>query len=223
MVILFDVDNTLLDNDAVTADLRTFLTNAGGADGAREYFRILEELRTATGYVDYLGTLQRYRDEHPRDFPFSDASRFLIEYPFATRLYPRALEALKHANAIGTAAILSDGDAVFQPIKIERAGLGRAVGGRVEIFAHKEAALEVVAARLPAEHYVVVDDKRRLLEAIKTQWRKRVTTVWVRQGHYAIAPDVARYAQADLDIASIGEFAGLTDEALRMAARAASP
>src|SRR5712672_1751166 len=115
MVILFDVDNTLLDNDAVTADLEAFLIREGGAEPAREYFSILEALRTELGYADYLGSLQRYRTERPRDFPFFGASRFLVDYPFAQRLYPDALAALAHAEAMGTAAILTDGDAVFQP------------------------------------------------------------------------------------------------------------
>lgn len=220
MVILFDVDNTLLDNDTVTADLGAYLARAGGAESAAEYFRILELLRTELGYADYLGGLQRYRAEHPRDFPFFGASRFLVEYPFADRLYPQAVAALEYAAKIGTAAILSDGDAVFQPIKIARAGLELTVGGNVQIYVHKEAELATVAARLPAEHYVMVDDKRRLLEAIKAHWGERVTTVWVRQGHYATAPDVARYAEPDLSIANIGEFARLSGTGLLVAARA---
>lgn len=220
MVILFDVDNTLLDNDTVTADLGAYLTRAAGAESAAEYFRILEVLRAELGYADYLGGLQRYRAEHPRDFPFFGASRFLVEYPFAERLYPQALAALQHAASIGTAAILSDGDAVFQPIKIARSGLEAAVGGRVQIYVHKEVELATVATRLPADHYVMVDDKRRLLEAIKAHWGERVTTVWVRQGHYASAPDVARYAEPDLAIASIGEFLRLPRSSLLAAARA---
>ena len=220
MVILFDVDNTLLDNDTVTADLGAYLTRAGGAESAAEYFRILEVLRTELGYADYLGSLQRYRVEHPRDFPFFRVSRFLVEYPFAERLYPQALAALGYAASIGTAAILSDGDAVFQPIKIANAGLEAAVGGNVQIYVHKEVELATVAARLPAEHYVMVDDKRRLLEAIKAHWGERVTTVWVRQGHYASAPDVARYVEPDISIARIGEFTRLSATTLRGGARA---
>ncbi len=220
MVILFDVDNTLLDNDTVTADLGAYLTSSGGAAASREYFRILEDLRTELGYADYLGALQRYRAEHPLDFPFFGASRFLIEYPFARRLYPKALVALAHAAAIGTAAILSDGDAVFQPIKIARAGLEAAVDGNVQIYVHKEQELAAVAAHLPDEHYVMVDDKRRLLEAIKAEWTNRVTTVWVRQGHYSTAADVERYAKPDLALSSIGEFAGVSAAALLAAAGA---
>jgi len=222
MEILFDVDNTLLDNDSVTADLGAYLARTGGAEPAKEYFRILESLRAELGYADYLGTLQRYRAQRPRDFPFFGASRFLVGYPFTERLYPRALEVLEHANRIGTPAILSDGDAVFQPIKIARAGLAAAVGDRVEILIHKEQELDAVAARFPAEHYVVVDDKRRLLEAIKRAWGRRVTTVWVRQGHYATAPDVASYAEPDLSLAAIAEFTRLSRQTLLEAAAARS-
>ena len=222
MVILFDVDNTLLDNDKVTADLTAFLAGAGGAEAAAEYFRILEVLRAELGYADYLGSLQRYRNAHPHDFPFFGASRFLVEYPFAERLYAHALTALKHAAAIGKAAILTDGDAVFQPIKIGRAGLDAAVDGNVLIYVHKEAELATVAMRLPAEHFVMVDDKRRLLAAIKAYWGERVTTVWVRQGHYASAPDVERYAKPDLSIASIAGFTQLSGTSLLQAARASA-
>lgn len=219
MVILFDVDNTLLDNDAVTAELRTYLASTGGAAAADEYFRILEELRIELGYADYLGTLQRYRAVHPRDFPFFGASAFLIDYPFAARLYEGAVAALRHAAALGTAAILSDGDAVFQPRKIARSGLGVEVAGRVQIYVHKEQQLADVERALPADHYVVVDDKLRLLAAIKAQWGAKVTTVWVRQGHYASAPDVGQYPAADADIAGIAEFSRLSAAAVQDAAR----
>jgi FMN phosphatase YigB (HAD superfamily) len=207
MVILFDVDNTLLDNDAVIGDLRDYLTRVADAERAAEYFRILEVLRTRLGYVDYLGTLQQYRAEHPDDFPYLQAARFLIDYPFRDRVFDGALGAVKAARELGTAAILSDGDVVFQPRKIERAGLWDAVEGRVIIHVHKEQQLAAVEHSLPSEHYVLVDDKRTLLGAIKAQWQDRVTTVWVKQGHYAIAPDVQRAAPADLVIERIADFA----------------
>ncbi len=218
MVILFDVDNTLLDNDALTAELRVYLATSGSAAAAEEYFRILEVLRVEVGYADYLGTLQRFRALHPRDFPFFDAARFLIDYPFAERLYTGALSAVRHAATIGTAAILSDGDVVFQPRKIERAGLASEVGHRVQIYVHKEDELGEVERALPADHYVMIDDKRRLLAAIKKHWGDRVTTVWVRQGHYATAADVNEYPAADLEIAAIGDFVGCAPATLRDAA-----
>ncbi|HXQ32211.1 MAG TPA: HAD family hydrolase [Steroidobacteraceae bacterium] len=209
MVILFDVDNTLLDNDAVTADLSVHLGRAAGTDEAAEYFRMLETLRAELGYADYLGALQRYRAAHPHDFQLLRTSQFLVDYPFGDRLYPGALEMLAQASTRGTTAILSDGDVVFQPIKVARAGLWDAVRGRVLIYVHKEQELADVAQRLPSAHYVVVDDKRPLLAAIKSKWGARVTTVWVKQGHYATAPDVERHAMADLVLDSIGEFSRL--------------
>jgi len=210
MIVLFDVDNTLLDNDAVISDLLAYLTRQAGEDNAREYFRLFEELRSELGYADYLGTLQRFRATHPRDFPLLRASQFLVEYPFRERLYPRALETVRGAGGGATTAILSDGDVVFQPIKIDRSGCWDAVGGRVVICVHKERELADVERRLPAAHYVVVDDKRRLLAAIKRAWGRRVTTVWVRQGHYASAADVATFAPADIDLARIEDFAALS-------------
>jgi FMN phosphatase YigB (HAD superfamily) len=221
MVILFDVDNTLLDNDAVISDLRDYLVQQGGADCAGEYFRLFEELRAELGYADYLGTLQRFRTAHPRDFRLLRASQFLVEYPFRERLYPNALAAVAGAAAIGTTAILSDGDVVFQPLKVERSGCWEAVRGRVLIYVHKERELGDVERQLPAEHYVMIDDKRRLLGAIKAAWGARVTTVWVRQGHYATAADVERYAPADVELARIGDFRALTAGELLAAARPA--
>jgi FMN phosphatase YigB (HAD superfamily) len=218
MVILFDVDNTLLDNDRVTADLGAFLTGAGGPAAASEYFKVLETLRSELGYADYLGSLQRYRSLHPRDFPFFGASAFLVDYPFASRLYSGAIAAVRHACSLGDAAILSDGDAVFQPIKIARSGLGVEVRGRVHIYVHKEQELDDFERRVPADHYVMVDDKRRLLAAIKSHWQERVTTVWVRQGHYATAADVESYRPADLTIEAIGDFTRMSAPELRAAA-----
>jgi len=209
MVILFDVDNTLLDNDGVTADLAAYLDREVGADEAREYFRILDALRAELGYADYLGALQRYRAAHPHDFKLLRASQFLVDYPFRDRLYPGALELLAQSATRGTTAILSDGDVVFQPLKVAKAGLWGAVRGRVLIYVHKEQELADVEHRLPSAHYVVVDDKRRLLAAIKSIWGARVTTVWVKQGHYATAADVERHAKVDLVLDSIGEFSHL--------------
>ncbi|SRR5579871_224054 len=218
MVVLFDVDNTLLDNDRVTADLREYLVRQAGSDRADEYFRLFEELRAELGYADYLGTLQRFRALHPRDFPLLRASQFLVDYPFAARLYPGALEAVRAVSGRATAAILSDGDVVFQPLKIERAGCWDAVDGRVLICVHKELELAEVERRWPATHYAMVDDKRRVLAAIKAAWGERVTTVWVRQGHYAAAPDVDRYPAADVELAGIGDLAALPASTLRAAA-----
>lgn len=218
MRVLFDVDNTLLDNDAVIGDLRDFLVRGAGAATADEYFRIFEALRAELGYADYLGTLQRYRQLHPYDSRLLGVSRFLVEYPFGARLYPGALEVLARTRAGAATGILTDGDVVFQPLKIGRAGLWDAVAGEVLICIHKEQELAAVAQRFPAAHTVVVDDKRRLLAAIKDAWGARVTTVWVRQGHYAAATDVERYRRADLEIGAIAEFTSIGADRLLAAA-----
>jgi FMN phosphatase YigB (HAD superfamily) len=205
VVFLLDVDNTLLDNDAVAADLRRHLTNLFGAPAER-YWELFEQLRVEVGYADYLGALQRFRMEHPGDPQLLEMSLFLVDYPFADRLYPRVLETIDWLAARGTPVILSDGDAVFQPRKIARSGLWRAVDGRVLVYVHKEQMLADVERRYPAERYVMVDDKIRLLTAIKAVWRDRVTTVFVKQGHYAEDErEVARYPPADITVAAIAD------------------
>jgi FMN phosphatase YigB (HAD superfamily) len=206
-VYLLDVDNTLLDNDAVTEDLRRHLITAFGEDCQRRYWEIFEELRRELGYADYLGALQRFRVEHPGDSQVLRLSLFLLHYPFADRLYPGALETVRHLSTRGRAVILSDGDVVFQPRKVERSGLWAAVAGEVLIYIHKELMLEDVERRYPARHYVVVDDKVRILDAIKRVWRERVTTVFVRQGHYAHDPSLlAAYETPDVTMESVGEL-----------------
>jgi FMN phosphatase YigB (HAD superfamily) len=208
-VFLFDVDNTLLDNDRVTADLRKHLIAQVGPDRANNYWEIFEALRRELGYADYLGALQRYRVEHPHEPNLLEVSYFLLNYSFANRLYPGSLDAVEHVETSGPTVILSDGDVVFQPHKVRRSGLHEEFGGRVLIYVHKEQELEDVQARFPAEHYVLIDDKIRILSAIKAIWRQRVTTVFVRQGHYALdAPLVAQYPAADVTVDRIGDLAG---------------
>ena len=185
IVSLVDVDNTLLDNDGVQQDLKDHLERAYGRDARDRYWRILEDLFLELGYRDYLGALQRFRAEHPREVELLSMSAYLIDYPFAGRLFPCALKVLKRLRGFGPTVILSDGDVVFQPHKVERAGLSDAVDGRVLIYIHKEEALDDVERRFPAEHYVLVDDKPRILAAVKRFWGSRVTTVFVRQGSYA--------------------------------------
>jgi len=207
IVFLFDVDNTLLDNDHVTDDLRHFMEREIGADRQQRYWEIFERLRAELGYADYLGTLQRYRAEYPHNASILKVSLYLIRYPFANRLFPNALDAVEHVKQWGTAAILSDGDAVFQPRKIESSGLWDAVDGNVRIYVHKETELADVEKKLPAERYVVLDDKLRLLAEIKAQWKERVTTIFVKQGHYARDPkNLATYPAADLSIEHIGDL-----------------
>jgi FMN phosphatase YigB (HAD superfamily) len=207
LVFLFDVDNTLLDNDRLQSDLFRHIEREFGKDARARYLEIFEELRDKLGYADYLGVLELYRQEKLHDPRFLHMANWLIEYPFAARLYPGALDVVKHAKRWGQVAILSDGDAVFQPRKVERSGLWKAVGGNVLIFIHKEQELGCVESLYPARHYVMVDDKLRLLEAIKDVWKDRVTTVFVQQGHYARdKKSVAQYRPADISIRRIADL-----------------
>jgi len=207
VVFLFDVDNTLLDNDHVEADLRRQLESQFGAESRDRYFAIFEELRAELGYADYLGALQRYRIESMGDPRLLMMSAFLVDYPFANRLYPGSLDAVEHASKSGLTVILSDGDVVFQPRKVLRSGLWEAFDGRVLIYIHKEQMLEDVEKRYPASHYVMIDDKLRILAAMKEQWGDRVTTVFPRQGHYALDPkNIAAYPAADITIERIGDL-----------------
>src|SRR5215471_5249424 len=207
VVFLFDVDNTLLDNDRVAADLQRHLAREIGAEGAQEYWHIFEQLRTELGYADYLGALEKYRDKHPRALHLLSVSNFLISYPFGERLFPDAFKVVEYVQQWGPAVILSDGDVVFQPRKINRSGLSRTVSDRVLIYVHKEQNLDDVEERYPAEHYVMVDDKLWILTAIKKFWAARVTTIFVRQGHYAIdSKTIATYPAADITIEHIGEL-----------------
>jgi FMN phosphatase YigB (HAD superfamily) len=209
VVFLIDVDNTLLDNDRVSADLKRHLTKVLGAEKQQRYWAIFEELRAELGYADYLGALQRYRVERPRESSILEMSSFLIDYPFANRLFPGSLDAIDYMATLGTPVILSDGDVIFQPRKVERSGLLDAVEGRVLIYIHKEFELDDVEKRYPADHYVLVDDKLRILTAVKKIWGARVTTVFPRQGHYAFDPKViATYPPADITVERIGELVG---------------
>jgi hypothetical protein len=209
VVFLLDVDNTLLDNDRVSADLRAYMTQAFGAERQVRYWAIFEELREQVGYADYLGALQRYRSENPRDPHLLELSYYLVDYHFADRLYPGALDAIARLSVWGPTVILSDGDVVFQPRKVQRSGLFDAVAGRALIYIHKENELDDVEQRFPARHYVLVDDKLRILTAVKKVWGSRLTTVFPRQGHYAHDPHaIATYPAADITIERIGDLRG---------------
>ena len=218
-VFLFDVDNTLIDNDHVSADLKRHLVATVGEASAQRYWDIFEKLRAELGYADYLGALQRYRVEQPREPRLLEVSYFMINYPFANRLYPESLDAVDYAKQSGRAVILSDGDVVFQPRKVDRSGLNDIFEGQVLIYVHKEQELADVEARYPADHYVMVDDKVRLLTAIKQHWGKRVTTVFPRQGHYALDRNlVAQYPKPDITLERIGELKNYSLEQIRAAA-----
>jgi FMN phosphatase YigB (HAD superfamily) len=204
IVFLVDVDNTLLDNDRIQDDLKRHLEREFGAASRDRYWAILEALFVELGYRDYLGALQRYRTEHPWDVHLMTMSSYLVDYPFANRLYPGALDVVERFRTWGPTVILTDGDVVFQPRKVERSGIFEAADGHVLIYIHKEEALDDVERRYPAQHYVVVDDKPRILAALKEAWGERVTTVLPRQGRYA--RDAKAYRPADLTVERIGDL-----------------
>lgn len=207
LVMLIDVDNTLLDNDQVQADLSEHLLHAYGPQTRDRYWAIFEQLRGELGYADYLGALERYRGETIHDPRVLHMANWLIDYPFADRLYPRALEAMRHARRFGRVVILSDGDAVFQPRKVERSGIWKAADDNVLIYIHKEQELEDVERLYPARRYVMIDDKLRILDAMKRIWGDRLTTVFPRQGHYATDPKALElYPPADITIERIGDL-----------------
>ncbi len=223
IVFLVDVDNTLLDNDHIQHDLQRHLEREFGPDCRDRYWAILDELFERLGYRDYLGALQRYRVEHPRELHLLSMSSYLVDYPFANRMYPGALDVLERFATWGRTVILSDGDVVFQPRKVERSGLAEAVDGRVLIYIHKERSLDDVERRYPAGHYVLVDDKLRILAAVKQAWGERVTTVLPRQGQFANDPQAhAAYPAADLTVERIGDLLDYDLPAL-LAGRTASP
>jgi len=209
-VFLFDVDNTLLDNDGVAADLRRYLTAEFGAERQQRYWDEFELLREELGYADYLGALQRFRLAYPHDTHLLALSEWLIDYPFEERVYPGALELVASLGERGRPVILSDGDVVFQPRKVRRSGLWEAFRGDVLIYVHKERELDDVERRYPAVRYVLVDDKIHVLAAVKEAWGERVTTVFPRQGHYALDTEVvARYPAADVTVERIGDLLDL--------------
>jgi hypothetical protein len=222
VVFLLDVDNTLLDNDLVALDLKRFLLRVVGAEREAHYWTLFKELQAELGYADYLGARQRYRVENPRDPHLLALSSFLVNYPFADRLFPRALDVVEHLTSADPTVILSDGDVVFQPRKIERSGLFEALEGRVLIYIHKERELDDVELCFPANHYVLIDDKIRILSAVKNVWGTRLTTVFVPQGQYAFVPDVASYPPPDLTIERIGDLLDHAPAALLGAAHEVS-
>ena len=217
VVTLLDVDNTLLDNDRIVADLMRHMNEELGQERQQDYWEIFKALREELGYADYLGALQRYRARHPRDSRVLTVSSFLVNYPFANRLFPESLDVVEQVRAWGPAVILSDGDVVFQPRKIERSGLLDSVGGNVLIYVHKEQELDDVERRYPAERYIFVDDKLWLLHAIKRYWGGRVTTVWPRQGHYVTDDRVKTLPPPDVSLNRIGEMLRWTLDALLLA------
>jgi len=224
IVFLVDVDNTLLNNDGIQQDLKEHLERTFGLAVRERYWKILTDLFAELGYRDYIGALQRYRVEHPRKVELLSISSFLMDYPFADQLFPAALQVLKRLSSVGPTVLLSDGDIVFQPRKVEHAGLSAAVNGRVLIYIHKEEALDDVERRYPAAHYVLVDDKLRILTAVKQLWGERVTTVFARQGSFAHDPKVTgAFPPADVTVERIADLLDCDLPALRSARRFLAP
>lgn len=208
VVFLVDVDNTLLDNDRIESDLKSHLELEFGRMSRDRYWDILEGLRAELGYADYLGALQRYRLDHMNDHRLLLMAAYLVDYPFADRVYAGATEAVTHLRGLGPTVLVSDGDVVFQPRKIQRSGLWDAVDGQVLIYIHKEKMLTEVEERYPARHYVMVDDKLRILAAMKNVWGDRLTTVFSRRGRYALdVKNIAAYPAPDLTLTRIDELA----------------
>ena len=224
IVFLVDVDNTLVDNDGIQQDLKNHIEQVYGPAARDRYWRILEDLFSSLGYRDYIGALQRYREEHPLDVELLSMSSFLMDYPFAERLYPHAYDVLQRLRGLAPTVILSDGDVVFQPRKVERAGLGQCSDGDVLIYIHKEESLADVERRFPADHYILVDDKLRILSAVKTVWGDRVTTVFPRQGMYAHdAKVVSALPPADVTVERIEELLDYDFSRLLRGPRLATP
>ncbi len=210
LVFLFDVDNTLLDNDRIQDDLSAHIAACHGQAARDRYWAIFEQLRSELGYADYLGALERYRLEDLYDPRVLRISNWLVDYPFAERLYPGALDVVRHVRQWGRPVVLSDGDAVFQPRKIERSGIWNAFSDDILIYVHKEQELDDVERLYPAKRYVLIDDKLRILDAVKTVWGERVTTVFPKQGHYANDPKaLAIYPPADVQVERIGDLVKL--------------
>ena len=215
IAVLVDVDDTLLDNDRIRDDLHEHLARAYGTDAGERYWTIQERRFVKLGYRDYLGAVQEWWEEEGHDPRLVDLSRYLLDYPFADRLYARALDVLAHLRGTARAVVLTDGDAVFQPWKAHRAGIREAVDGDVLVYVHKELELDDVERRYPADRYVLVDDKLRILAAAKEFWGQRVTTVLPRQGQFANDPEIAvAYPEADITIERIGELLDVDPEAL---------
>jgi FMN phosphatase YigB (HAD superfamily) len=203
---LVDVDDTLLDNDRIRDDIERHLEREYGPDARAAYWTIQERRFVELGYRDYLGAVQEWWESESRDPRVLAVSEYLLEYPFADRLYPRALDVLARLRGVGPTVVLTDGDAVFQPRKVSRAGVASAVDG-VLVYVHKEDELDDVERRYPAERYVLVDDKVRILAAAKRQWGDRVTTVLPMQGQFANDADLlAAHPSPDVTVSALGDL-----------------
>jgi FMN phosphatase YigB (HAD superfamily) len=207
VIFLVDVDDTLLDNDRIRTDIQEHLADSYGVVLAERYWTVQERRFVELGYRDYLGAVQEWWEGESADPRLLELSRYLLDYPFADRLYEGALDVLAHLRSLGRTIVLTDGDAVFQPTKVERAGIAAAVDGHVLVYIHKELELDDVERRYPAARYVLVDDKLRILSAAKGFWGERVTTVLPLQGQFATDPEIAAaHPAADVTVEEIGDL-----------------
>ena len=205
-----DVDNTLLDNDRIRSDIEEHLAAAYGSEVADRYWAIQERRFIELGYRDYLGAVQEWWEAEGAGSRLLSFSRYLLDYPFTDRLYLGAIAVLARLRSLGPTVVLTDGDAVFQPHKVERAGIARAVDGHVLVYVHKEEELDDVERRYPGDRYVLVDDKLRILTAAKEFWGERVTTVLPLQGQFANDPaTAAAHPAADVTVEGIGDLLDL--------------
>ena len=207
IIFLVDVDDTLLNGDCIQTDFKQHMEREFGIQCRDRYWVIQEELFNELGYRDYLEALQRFRLEYPYEPHLVTAANFFVDYPFANRLYPGALNVLEHFRKWSKTVILTDGDMVLQPRKIQQSGIFEMVEGNVLVYVHKEEALEDIKRRYPAEHYVLVDDKLRILTAFKKAWANHVTTVFPKQGEFALDPQVlSSYPAADIAVDQISDL-----------------
>ncbi|WP_158744178.1 HAD family hydrolase [Acidisphaera sp. L21] len=207
LVFLVDVDNTLLDNDQFQDALKAHIAKVSGPAARDRYWEIQEHLFHSLGYRDYLGAFQTYRLERPEDVDAIWLSLFVVDFPYATLLYPGALELIAALRKLGRVVALTDGDAVFQPRKLQGAGLIEPLDRHIMICVHKEAEVAEIERRYPAERYVVIDDKIRLLTAFKKVWGNKVMTVFPRQGQFGLDTKViAANPPADIDVDRIAQL-----------------
>jgi FMN phosphatase YigB (HAD superfamily) len=214
LVFLLDVDNTLINNDQVKEDFNAHLEVELGPKLTERFWDIYEQARKERGVVDIPLSLQRLREATPLseldEQTFHHVQSIFDNYPFFNALYPHTLETLQHLRTMGLTVIVSDGDQLFQPEKIFRSDLAETVEGRVLIYTHKQQHLEEILQKYPADHYVMIDDKPDILVDSKAIMGKRLTTVFVKQGHYA--KQVPDNFTPDISVLHIGDLRNYTKE-----------
>jgi hypothetical protein len=209
LTFFLDVDNTLLDNDAAKREMDHRMDLLIGEEGSNRFWEIYEEIRTEQTVVDIPRTLARLSAEgEDPEIRFLLADLFM-RFPFANYVYPASSATIAYLRTLGTVAILSDGDAIYQTAKIFRSGLSAAVDGYAHVYAHKEEHLDELMGAFPADHYVLVDDKPGVIERVSARLTAPLTTIFVRQGRYADTAGPGPLASAGMTVESIGDLHGL--------------